>query len=267
MMTFQNLPKRKKENKNKETVWNLAREGGWSKYMEESNKQSIVLAKIVDDEEKSVEEIMDKFNKIHEQIKYKAFGKVTIKDKRKVNTIQNSDSKEDTEEQRTQKLAEEQESRAEEEIEKIRKAAPSKVGKIWAARKEILNVNKNKLMATAIRNPVTNKLAVTQQEVKELTLNYCMETLKNNEPDDEFKEEMDAQNKVVAEFMKNKEGEFEASKETFMANVHKFKKSGKQSYDFLTKSGEKFQNVVFQLCQRMIREEKFPAVFFLSILV
>ena len=82
LLTFQNLKRKKEESKGKiETKWNLAKEEGWTKYKELSNIEARKVLEAVEDEGKTVEEVMDKFNKIHDKIKYKAFGKVTIKEK------------------------------------------------------------------------------------------------------------------------------------------------------------------------------------------
>ena len=50
-------------------------------------------------------------------------------------------------------------------------------------------------------------------------------------------------------------------KESFEEVLMRIKKGKKKTYDFLVKGGEKFQSVVFDLCQRMIQEEKFPKSF------
>ena len=54
---------------------------------------------------------------------------------------------------------------------------------LWQARKRILG-DKKSIISTAIINPETNKMAVTVKEIKEVTLRYCTETLKNNKIDD-----------------------------------------------------------------------------------
>ena len=41
----------------------------------------------------------------------------------------------------------------------------------------------------------------------------------------------------------------------------KFISKQTRSYDFLLKSGAKYQNVIFRLCKRMIAEETFPTLF------
>ena len=58
-----------------------------------------------------------------------------------------------------------------------------------------------------------------------------------------------------------KNGDFEANYDTFKYLLSKFKRSGKQNYDFLIRAGESFQTVVFLFCKRLIKEEKFPSSF------
>ena len=43
--------------------------------------------------------------------------------------------------------------------------------------------------------------------------------------------------------------------------MKKFKRLQKKNYDFLTKSGSKFQDAVFKLCQKMFKQETFPDSF------
>ena len=88
-----------------------------------------------------------------------------------------------------------------------------------------------------------------------------MDTLKNNEPEEPFRKEIDDKKDKVKGFLNESEGEFEATKEVFDFNVNKFKKAGKKNYDLLTKSGQKFQDAVYNLCQKMFRFETFPETF------
>ena len=62
-------------------------------------------------------------------------------------------------------------------------------------------------------------------------------------------------------FLKKKDGNLETQRETFHYIIKKFRRSGKQNYNFLTRAGLKFQNTVFNLIQRMFAEEIFPTVF------
>ena len=47
----------------------------------------------------------------------------------------------------------------------------------------------------------------------------------------------------------------------FTKVLDKMRKNKKKTYDFLVKSGESFQREIFNLCQRLISEEKFPSSF------
>ena len=67
--------------------------------------------------------------------------------------------------------------------------------------------------------------------------------------------------------MEDKEDdEVNISKDLFDKVVEKLKERNKRAYDFLIKAGDEFHDSVFKLCQRMIREESFPARFAETIL-
>ena len=72
-------------------MWNLAKEGGWEQYNKISEEYSKVLEKVVESKDTNIEEKMKKFDKIHNKIKYKAFGKVTISGNRKKKSEQSED--------------------------------------------------------------------------------------------------------------------------------------------------------------------------------
>ena len=62
--------------------WNLQKEGGWERYKELAEESSEKVIAIAEDRSKTVEEVVQKFEKISDNIKFKAFGKITIKDKK-----------------------------------------------------------------------------------------------------------------------------------------------------------------------------------------
>ena len=82
ILTLTNLPRVQEKNEEKRVMWNLAKEGGWKKYENISEELSDALMKVVEDKKTNIEEKMEKFDKIHDKIKYKAFGKVTITQKK-----------------------------------------------------------------------------------------------------------------------------------------------------------------------------------------
>ena len=234
----------------------FSKEDGWKSYKQISDEYCGQLERVIEDNSLTVDEAMRKFEKIHDQIKYKAFGKVTLKNKDSSHEIKGK-AKEDE----ATALLEEQENKTEREIEDIKKTKGGRVGRIWKIRKNVIGNNKKPNPPTAILNPTTNKLALNTKEIKEVTLKYCKETLSNNEAKDEYVELVQKKKESTQSLMMSKDGDFEVNKETLFQNIDKFKRSGKRNYDFFIKAGSMFQDCVFKFCQRMFKEETFPTQF------
>ena len=77
LLTLKNLPRRREVKGDKRVAWNLAKEGGWEKYKELTEVYSENLGKAIHGEV-SIEDKMGRFDRIHNKIKYMAFGKVRI---------------------------------------------------------------------------------------------------------------------------------------------------------------------------------------------
>jgi hypothetical protein len=73
-------------------------------------------------------------------------------------------------------------------VEKIIKSNQEREGNIFKMRNEIAGPKKTPQDASAIRDPKSDELLVNKERTKEATLEYCVENLKNNTPDDEVKE-------------------------------------------------------------------------------
>ena len=81
ILTLTNLPRVRETNKEKQIIWNLAKEGGWTRYQKLTEDYSETLEEIINDKDTDIEVKMKKFESIHDKIKFKAFGKVRISDK------------------------------------------------------------------------------------------------------------------------------------------------------------------------------------------
>ena len=252
LLTLTDLPRRKELKEKKETMWNLAKPGGWNRYQILTGEASEKIATIADSETFTIEEKYKKFDKIHEKIKFQSFGKKNI---RKKKDVLNKDDTKDA-----KQILEEQKKIAAAEIEEIKVAQHSKVGKIWEIKKKILG-NKNNTEASAIKDPKTNKLIVDNQQIKDVTLNYCKTTLENNDPEEDMKDEIEKKKKICESKLKENDGKFETNKEVFDGVIEKFKRSKKKNYDFLVKASNKFQTSLFKLCQVMLEKEQFPSAF------
>ena len=261
LLTLTGLPRVKEHKQEKVVRWNLAKEGGWSRYKELTMECKNIL-KVIENKDLSIEETKQIFDKKLDKIKFQAFGKVTIENKAG-KSLKEKENKETSEEEIAKKLLEEQTAIAEHELNEIDKAKIGKVGKVWEIKKRIMGGKKGAMEATAIINPTTNKLAVSRNEIKQATLQYCVDTLANNEPANiYFEKHIKEKKKKVEDFLNLKDGDFKATEDTFYRNLAKFKSSRKRNYDFLVKAGEGFHNAVFRFCQKMFDEEKFPVEFF-----
>ena len=179
-LTLTDLPRVRERRAETQVVWNLGKEGGWDKYKELTDKYSEALQEVVDNEE-CMDTKMEAFEKLHDRIKYKSFGKVKIgrkyKDKKEERTRDNEERSNEAKD-----LFEEEEERARMEIEEIKQMKISKVGKVWELRKIIVEGKKALIEATAIINPEDGKVVVSNNNIKKITLQYCKDTLTNNVP-------------------------------------------------------------------------------------
>ena len=114
-------------------MWNMAKEGGWEAYEKITGQKAKTLKKIMDEKDTSIEEKMLKFERLHTKIKFRAFGKVQIKDKKRQTIVNHEEKKESAEEMLNKQKAE-----AEAEIEKLKTEHSSKAGRIWEMKKKII---------------------------------------------------------------------------------------------------------------------------------
>ena len=100
----------KKDNRvERQTKWNLAKEGGWQEYRELTNKYSETLRNAIENEDKTIQEKYEKVEKTLDKIRFQAFGKVSIKSNKDRNELKNNnegDTDEETEWKETNDLIE-----------------------------------------------------------------------------------------------------------------------------------------------------------------
>ena len=98
-------------------------------------------------------------------------------------------------------------------------------------------------------------------------MEYVVNNLKGNKPDEEVKEMVNMRRAIQWDKMKDKSGEsFEINEDDFDNVLEKFKSKPTKTYDFLLKSGKKYQKAIYELCKTMIEEEEFPTCFRQTIL-
>ena len=90
---------------------------------------------------------------------------------------------------------------------------------------EIAGHKKAKEEATAIRDPTTNELIVSKERIKEVTLEYVVNNLKGNTPDEAVEEMVMMRRNIQIEKMNDKSGEtMDIDAEDFNNVIAKFKR-------------------------------------------
>merc|ERR1712004_882974 len=127
----------------------VIKQSDWTtKYCKEFNE-------VIKNDKTNIDEKYKRFEKIHDKIKFKAFEKVTIRQRRipkdKLEVVGKDTATE---------LLEAQQKRAQSKIEDIEKTKGGKVRKVWEIKKKVLVGKKTDVEATAIINPKTGNLAL-----------------------------------------------------------------------------------------------------------
>ena len=233
--------------------WNLAKPGGWERYEKLTEEAAEKIVRVVNDEKLNEEEIMKGVDAIETKVKFKAFGKT------KEATLKKQVERKHTNDE---ELLEQQGKAMEEEIMKVKGEAKDRVGRVYKMKKRMMGGKNAAQEPTAIRDPTNNELVVSGEMIKEITLKYCEDNLKDKKDDENKAKEDEIKAEVHKIRMASKEDDdFEVIEEDFDDVMKKFKKKDTKAYDFLTKANPKFQKAIFLVCKRFINREKFPEKF------
>ena len=249
-----------------EASWNVNKPGAWEDYEKISDEEAEKIEELADDETMTNEEIMNKVDKIENKMKYKSFGKSKPKSKKK---ILNESKDTRTEDDCANDLAKRQLDKMEAAILRVQKQNIGRCGKVFKMKDEIAGSKKTKNEAHAVLDFRTKELVVSNSEIKRVTLDYCKEVLKNNEPEEDFKELVEYKEKVHKIRMESNDDdeEVEITEEEFNQTLAKFESIGSNIYFFITRAGHKYKKAIFKLCRRFIRDEEFPDRFQKTVLV
>ena len=211
----------------KESWWNFHKPGGWEVYKAAMEEASGKIDDITKDESLKMEDVMNKTDAIMNKVKYKAFGNtkpMTVKAVERRLEIRLKAAQGLDEEDKVKELMKTQYIEMEKMINDL------KLGKFGRA----TNVLKMKQIVTGSKKAVQEphavfdvekeELVVSNEEIKKVTLKHCMNSLKNNDPDDDVKIIVDLVNEVHEIRMKDTDEDMEVSKEDFNEIVKKIEK-------------------------------------------
>ena len=225
--TFTDLPTAKVEEEEKEVVWNIPKEDDWKKYEKLCNAVSDKLNMVIKNKDMNINDVMKKVDSVQTKIKFQAIGKCTIKPAVKTNNSivnENNVNEGGQEEEKAKLLLKKQSSKIEEEIDKI-KFGRNKVGQIFQIAKLTKGLEKSAGKAHAIKHPINGNLIVDQKQIKQVSVEYCKEVLKKNEPSEKFIAMAKLKEQLHNKRMGERLGEgFMAKKEVFEKVLYKFKR-------------------------------------------
>jgi hypothetical protein len=129
--------------------------------------------------------------------------------------------------------------------------------------KEVINgPKKGNQVPTAIKDPNDGELIVSNEEIKKVTLAYCVDNLTKQHKDESVIKALELKKVMHNIRMKEQEDEeFDVGSEDFEVVLDKFASKSTKRYDVLLKAGKDYQESVFRLCKQMILREEFPSTF------
>ena len=160
------------------------------------------------DQDITVQEMARKFENVHNKIKFKSFGKVKTNPGSNIfRKVKDQQGMNNDKEEADRRLLE-QENKVNKEIEEIKKIKGGKMGRLWEIKKRVLGNKKSNMVPSAVINPKSGKLEVSSNKIKEVSLQYCIDTLSNNKPTEGFEEYFEEKKKKVRKILNMKEGSF-----------------------------------------------------------
>ena len=99
-----------------------------------------------------------------------------------------------------------------------------------------------------MKDPKTKDTLTNRNEIKQASLNYCVELLTNRSPKEGYEEETRMKDLIHSLRMEeNLENDVEFTKKTFENSLKEVKKKNEKKYEFVVRSGKSFKEASFNL--------------------
>ena len=118
---------------------------------------------------------------------------------------------------------------------------------IFNLRDRVIGKKKAAQEATIMKDPVTNEPLTKRKEIREASLNYCVQLLTNRDPKPGFEEDIAIKDLIHDTRMREViDNDVEFSEELFEKSLSELKKN-KQKYEFILKGGKSLKDILFSL--------------------
>ena len=273
IVKFENIPVRKptKMSKGSHTIWNTNKEGGWEKYKTDT-EMSEEFENVIDDT-KTNTETFRRIEKVLTKKKFGAFGKIKIKRKSEDKELQNllnvkaskiaeNKSIDDVEEAINGKLFELQKEEVENEIEKVMmiKQKKGRSAAIFKTLTKICGDRKETQEQVAMIDPLTRAWIYEPNQIKEVSLKYCVDLLTQRNIDKKHEQYFFVQDMlhwVRYQDMQQQNGD-QLCRGDYDNRLKLLKTKHQDKYKFIVKAGAGYQDCLFSLFSNIWESEEKP---------
>ena len=271
--------------------WNTNKEGGWAAYTEMTTNNAKLEA-IAEVTNIDADTMMKKIDNELNNIKFKVFGnakeknKVTVSkeieslQKEKVELCRLNDTRRDNAFNDVLKeidgklathLLQKQRQAFETELESIRnlKYTKGRSAAIFSLRTTIVGSKSSKQEATVLIDPKSKSEVTTPEDIKRVSLQYCVDLLTNRKPKEDYIEDIWLKDIVHLVRMEEicEDDIQELALNTFEKTYITLSKKTGSKYKFIMKGGPAVKAALFKLCQLVWQTEKQPQTWERSALV
>ena len=180
---------------------------------------------------------------------------------RKRSKLESNVSTNDVEKEISHKLLELQREEVEKEIKEVMllKQSKGKSAAVFNTLKKICGSKKVGQEQVAMRDPNTNIVVFEPREIKKVSLQYCVDLLTKREIYNEHKDYFYIQDMIhVLRYGDKSKDDAELSLEDFEKRLKLLNTKCKEKYQFILKSGEGYQNCLYNLFSKVWQTENKP---------
>ena len=172
-------------------IWNTKKAGGWTEYYKRTNDNT-AFNKLAEMEIKDTTNAIQSISKELTNVKFLSFGKVSVSKKKKTRSKLDKifENKHKEEEVIEEELNNAQRGIIESEQENLisLKKEKGRAAAIFKLKERIVGPKKNPLEPLMLIDPETGFEVMEPEEIKRVSLHYCVELLTNREPKDKYVE-------------------------------------------------------------------------------
>ena len=130
---------------------------------------------------------------------------------------------------------------------------------IFNLKDRVVGKKKSVQEATTMKHPKTGKELTDRKEIREASLEYCVDLLTNRSPKPGFEEGVELIDRIHETRMtETVEDDIELTSTIFENSLKEIEKKNKKKYEFILNGGDDLKNALFKLCCMVWKTEDKP---------